>query len=456
MDFNGKKISVVGLGKSGRSIVRILLACGAEVFVSDSMPEQELLACLSGLDMEKISYESDGNTSKIYEGTDLIVLSPGVPVGHPQIAAAKNNGVSVIGEIELAYYFSRAPIIGVTGTNGKSTTVSLIHKVFSDNGVSSLLAGNIGTPLSGEVIEHQDVSWIVAEISSFQLETIEKFRPKIGVVTHITPDHMDRHGSMQSYVSAKARLFENQSAGDYAVFNFDCSYCREIASSVKSEVYYFSTVSEVPRGYFVRDGFVFRKNAAVAEKCFPLERIALKGVHNLQNVLALLNVAELAGVNCHDVMISVDTFTALHHRMEFSGRVGSVSFYDDSKGTNPGAVIAAMNSISQPFVMIAGGKDKNSDFSEMCRVMALRAKSVVLIGESSEKIAVEIRKHGFENIHFCGYDFELAMKTAYEACLPAGNVLLSPACASFDMFKSAEHRGDEFKRIVSGMERVGK
>lgn len=450
MDLKGKKISVAGLGKSGYSIVKILLNLGADVFVSDSKSEKELLESLSKLDISHVSYESGGNTAKIYENKDLIILSPGISINHPIIAEAKSAGVTVISEVEMAYRLAKAPIIAVTGTNGKSTTVSLLHHLLQYTGIKSLLAGNIGTPLSSEVLEHNDVSWIVAEISSFQLEAIADFHPKISVLTNITPDHTDRHGSMEGYIDAKSKIFKNQNSSDFAVLNLDCKNVLKASENIKSNKLFFSTIKEVESGFYINGGYIFSHFEGVTEKQCSIDDIHIKGEHNLKNVLAMFCVAHIIKIPLSNVLKSLETFQTLHHRMELVGEIGKVSFYDDSKGTNPGAVIAAINSVPKPFALIAGGKDKNMDFTEMSELIAKKAKALIVIGEAGNKIADQVKSFGFDNIINCERDFTKAVNTAFAQLKDdGGSVLLSPACASFDMFKSAEHRGDEFERIVS-------
>ncbi|MDQ7822688.1 MAG: UDP-N-acetylmuramoyl-L-alanine--D-glutamate ligase [Candidatus Eremiobacteraeota bacterium] len=451
MDYAGKRVSIMGLGRSGRALAEVLLGRGALVFVSDAKPREELERFLEGLPEDRIVAEYGGNTEKVYEGKDLIVISPGVSIYHPVLEAARKQGVPVIGEIELAWQFAKAPLIAVTGTNGKSTTVSLIHRILKEGGVSSLLAGNIGVPLSAEVAAHDEVSWIVAEVSSFQLETIAQFRPRIGVILNITDDHKDRHRTFNEYVRAKARLFENQGPGDYAVLNFDDASLRDIAREVRAERYFFSTSGEVERGAFCRDGSLWFRGGGVEELLFSRDEVPLKGGHNLSNVLAVLTVAMIAGISGDSVLSSLRAFTPLSHRLEYTATVRGVKFYDDSKGTNPGAVMAALESFTEPITLIAGGKDKSMDFSDLGRRIARRVKNLVVIGESAEKIAEASAMAGMKSITRSA-SFPEAVKKAFEASSPGDVVLLSPACASFDMFSSAEHRGDLFQELVKKME----
>ncbi len=454
MDFNGKKVSVVGLARSGYNTAALLLKLGAFVFVSDGKSKEEAECLLNGLDSERLTFEFGANTSKVYEGRDLVILSPGVSINHPVIAEAIKQGVPVIGEMEFAYHFAKAPIIAVTGTNGKSTTVSLIHNMFDYCNIPSILAGNIGTPLTKDVMTDSPVDWIVAEVSSFQLETISAFRPKIGVITNITVDHTDRHNTMENYAAVKARIFENQTSQDYAVMNFDDQSCRAIAGyPLKSKVLWFSVQGPVPEGWFLLDDYLCRNKGYETKKIINVKNIPLKGTHNILNVLALMCIADIVGIDYVKAAESLFTFQPLHHRLQLCGNINGISFYDDSKGSNPGAVIAALEASPVPISLIAGGKDKSMDFTEMCERIAEKVHALIVIGETGPVIAQKTRAFGFDNIIDCGRDFELAVRTAYKTCSAGGSVLLSPACASFDMFRHAEHRGDEFKRIVAEMEK---
>lgn len=451
MDFNGKKISVMGLGRSGHALVNILCRLGAEVFVSDARSRSEV--CLDGIDAQKVSWEFGRNTEAVFKGKDLVIVSPGVSIDHPVLRGAREHLVPVTGEIELAALLARAPIIAVTGTNGKSTTVSLIHRYFRYHGVSSLLAGNIGTPLSQEVTEHPDAQWIVAEISSFQLETVQRFRPRIGVITNITEDHLDRHGSFENYCRMKARIFENQNETDFAVLNYDDPFCRRLAGDLRAQTWFFSSFGPVPRGVFAEGQRAVFYDGNGCRTLFELKDVPIPGRHNLENMMAAALSVCLAGYSPEELIASSGGFRAPHHRMEYAGRVGDVLFYDDSKGTNPASVAAAVASFSgRNLALIAGGKDKNTDFSGMARMIARHVSALVLIGESSEKIAAHCRNAGFDRIIFCGTDFEGAIRRAAQACAPDGVVLLSPGCTSFDMFACAEHRGDEFKKVVKRLE----
>lgn len=454
MEYNGKRISILGMGRSGMALARILRSSGASVLVSDEKSDEKLQSLTEELTRAGISVELGGHTDQIYKDRDLIVISPGVSVYHPVLEDARRHGVPVVGEIEVAYQLSRVPMIAVTGTNGKSTTVSLIHRVLNAAGHKAILAGNIGIPLVSEIWEHPDARWIVAEISSFQLETIREFHPRIGVILNITDDHLDRHRCKEEYMARKARLFENQDFGDSAVFNVDDRNVSAIERSAKAQHFFFSRASEVDRGTFKREGSLMWKDNGSTTRVLSIDEISLAGTHNLENVMAVVTVAKILGISNEIIKTALREFVPLHHRLEYVATINGVAFYDDSKGTNPGAVTAALMSFREPVVLIAGGKDKDMDFTDLGRVIAERVKTLVVIGETAAKIAASARAGGMNDVREAG-SLQEAVRISYESAPPGGVVLLSPACASFDMFKSAEHRGDMFKEIVKELEVAG-
>jgi len=452
MELKGKKITIMGLGRSGKALAEILLKEGASVFISDRSTDEALRESLAALSQKGVLHETGGHSRSVYEGKDLVIISPGVSTHAPVLREAREHGIPVIGEVELAYHFARSiPLVAVTGTNGKSTTVSLIHTMLTTWGKKSLLAGNIGTPLAGEVYKNPDMDFIVAEISSFQLETIASFKPYIGIVLNITTDHIDRHGSMDEYMLAKARLFENQDGDEYAVLNAEDPGCMRIARMVGSRCCYFSSRGPVARGAYVEGSDLFWKADGPCERVLSLSRIPLQGIHNMENVLALVSVAKILGVPVHVIIEAMKAFEPLHHRVEYVATVKGVDYYDDSKGTNPGAVIAALQRFDRPVILIAGGKDKNMDFGELGEHIARRVKTLVVIGETADRIAAAAEAHGMKDIRKAP-TFREAIETCAASASPGDVVLLSPSCASFDMFCSAEERGDIFKSMVKEME----
>jgi len=453
VDFQGKKITVLGLGRSGKALARLLAGRGADVLISDMKGVEALDADLEALREMGVQLELGGHTEKVHDGRDLVITSPGISIYSPVIVEAKKAGVPVIGEIEVAFSLTKAPIIAVTGTNGKSTTVSLIHRIITDSGRKAVLAGNIGIPLVAEIERNPDAEWIVAEISSFQLETVRDFNPRIGVVMNITVDHMDRHHTLEEYIGAKARLFMNHSAGDCALLNGDDGNVRTMIPGIKSDLYMFSRTGEVERGAFLKGREITWRDGASDTCLLSLDEIPLLGNHNVENVMAAAAVSRLTGIGGEQVVRSLPDFKALHHRIQYVATINGVKFYDDSKGTNPGAVIAALESFSDPVVLIAGGKDKDMDFSEMAEVMAKKLRKLIVIGEAADKIADAARGKGVKDIEGAAA-FKEAIYNAFDSARPGDVVLLSPACASFDMFRSAEERGDIFIQIVKEMEEL--
>lgn len=450
-EFNGKKVSILGLGRSGVALSKILRKCGADVFVSDENISVELESRVRELLDHGIRGELGAHSDAVYKGRDILVVSPGISMYHPVLEVARKEGITVMGEVEVAYRLSKSPIIAVTGTNGKSTTVTLLHQVLCDAGRKAILAGNIGKPLVGEIFDNPHSEWIVAEISSFQLETTIDFRPRIGVLLNITDDHRDRHRSLEEYVAKKSRLFENQKKEDFSVFNDDDETVRAVARNVTSEKYYFSLTHPVSRGSFASDGVIYWENGAASGRVLSLEENPLRGAHNLENILATITVAKIAGISDSVIAESLRSFTALRHRLEYVATIKGVDFIDDSKGTNPGAVIAALGSFDRPVILIAGGKDKDMDFTGLGAVIAGKTKMLVVIGESSQKIAAATRECGMNRIYEA-QSLREALHESFDSAEPGDIVLLSPSCASFDMFKSAEDRGDKFREIVQELE----
>jgi UDP-N-acetylmuramoylalanine--D-glutamate ligase len=441
-DWHGQRVAVVGLGRSGVALTRVLGELGARVLVSESRSAEALVSELQALPPGTFDLESGGHTDRLWQGQDAVVISPGVPYRMAVLEQARQHGVPVIGEIEVAYRLASAPMIAVTGTNGKSTTTSLIHAMLEAGGQTAVLAGNIGIPLVGEV--GTQASWIVAEISSFQLESIETFRPHVGVALNITSDHLDRHGTMGEYRAAKARLFENQTLDDYAVLNADDPAVTTLADGRPSRVHRFSRHRAVELGCWL-EGTTIRSHLG-PYLTLPEDR-TLHGVHNEENILAAATVGQIVGLPGDALVRVLRRFAPLHHRMELVERQGGVTWLDDSKGTNPGAVVAALESVRQPVVLIAGGKDKGMDFAPLARALPARVKALVLIGEATPRLEAAARQVGFTAVHRAE-TLAAAVTAARSLAAPGDCVLLSPACASFDMFRSAEDRGEQFAALV--------
>ena len=454
MELNGKRVLVVGLGKSGVASALFMKAHGASVTVSDTKSGDELRNEIPVLLDHGITVETGGHGDRTFRGQDLIVVSPGVPVDAPPLVQARSVGETVIGEVELAAQFLPGPIVAITGSNGKTTTTTLTGEIMAAGGFPTLVGGNIGTPAISLAERANAQSVIVLEISSFQLETIQTFRPKVAVVLNVTPDHLDRHRTFEIYADAKARIFENQQAGDFAVLNADDPTCVAMAARTRAQVFWFSRLKEVERGAWVRDGNIVFRDQTGQREILQLSEIPLKGAHNLENVLAAVSAGVLMGCAPEKIRQAVHDFKAVEHRLEFVATVAGVDYYNDSKATNVDATIKALESFPANIHLILGGKDKGSDYTVLNDLLRQRVKRVYTIGAAAAKIESQIisaKNGGPELVH--AETLENAIRKASAAAKPGDVVLLAPACASFDQFKNYEHRGKVFKEIVSGLAR---
>jgi UDP-N-acetylmuramoylalanine--D-glutamate ligase len=447
MELNNKRVLVVGLGKSGVASALFLKAHGARVTVSDTKSGDELRNEIPVLLDHGITVETGGHGERTFRGQDLIVVSPGVPVDAPLLVQARALGEVVIGEIELAAQFWPGPIVAITGSNGKTTTTTLTGEILAAGGLPTLVGGNIGTPAISLAERAKPETVTVLEISSFQLETIQTFRPKIAVVLNVTPDHLDRHRTFEVYVDAKARIFENQQSGDFAVLNEDDPTCVSLAARTRAKVFWFSRLKEVERGAWVREGNILFRDAAQQHEVMPVSEIPLKGAHNLENVLAAVCAGALMGCAPEKIRQAVRDFKAVEHRLEFVATIRVVDYYNDSKATNVDATIKALESFPANIHLILGGKDKGSDYTVLNELLRQRVKRVYTIGAAAAKIESQIKN--VEVVH--AETLENALRKANAVAQPGDVVLLAPACASFDQFKSYEHRGKVFKEIVGAL-----
>jgi UDP-N-acetylmuramoylalanine--D-glutamate ligase len=484
MDLKDKRALVVGLGKSGVASALFLKSRGARVTVSDSKPEAELRDEILLFLEHGITVETGGHGDRTFRGQDLIVVSPGVPYDAPQLVQARNQGEKIIGEIELAAQFLPGPIAAITGANGKTTTTSLAGEILAAAKLPVLVGGNIGTPAITFVDQATPKTWVVLEVSSFQLETIVDFRPRIAVILNITPDHLDRHKTFANYVNAKARIFENQTPGDFTILNADDPTTIDLAERTLAQRILFSRKKEIASGAFVRKGSIFFRDAvqslsAVPSKdagassefiperrtasderredegrefeIMPLSEIPLKGAHNLENVLAAICVGMLAGCQPTQIREAVRNFKAVEHRLEFVAQVAGVDYYNDSKATNVDATIKALESFPANIHLILGGKDKGSDYSVLNDLLRARVKRVYTIGAAAAKIESQIQSAA-EIDH--AEILEAAVQHAAAAAVPGDVVVLAPACASFDQFQNYEHRGQVFKEAVRSLAEI--
>ena len=448
MELKGKKVLVVGLGKSGLAAALFLRHRGAQVTVSDIRSAEALAKDIPALLDAGIMVEAGGHGLLTFRRQDLIVVSPGVPLDTPELVQAKSFGRPVIGELELAARFLKGKILAVTGSNGKTTTTSLLGEILEQAGLLTLVGGNIGVPVVALIEESTEQTWSVLEVSSFQLESTEQFHPAIAVILNITPDHLDRHGSFENYALAKERIFAAQNDQDFVVLNADNVRAAQSASRSTAKVYWFSLEHSVEQGAWVEDGFVLYRSGkdAAPETVMPLKGIPLKGEHNVENVLAAVCAARLAGAAAETIRKAIENFKAVEHRLEYVDTINGVEVYNDSKATNVDATAKAIASFASGVHLIMGGKDKNSDYTQLTQLLRDHVKAVYTIGSAAAKIESQLR--GVVSIHSCE-TLDKAVNAAAMAARPGEVVLLAPACSSFDQFESYEHRGRVFKELVN-------
>ena len=448
-ELRGKRVLVVGLARTGVATALFCAARGANVMATDARTENEIGEAIAPLRTAGVKLELGGHRENTFLEQDLIIPSPGVSADAPLLQAARAKGVTIWSEVELADRFLSGRLIGITGSNGKTTTTSLIEHILKNAGFSTILAGNIGTPLIARVERTSDDSVTVVELSSFQLELIETFRPNISVFLNLTPDHLDRHHSLEAYASAKARIFENQTEADSAVLNADDPGTTPLAPT-KPHVYWFSRKQRVAQGAFVREGEIVFRHNGLEEAVLSLKEIPLPGAHNVENVLAAVVATCLAGASAAAIAKGVRSFAGVEHRLEFVAEIGGVRYYNDSKATNVDATVKALDAFPGRILIVLGGKDKGSDYTLLQGPLREKAILALLIGAAADKIEKQIT--GSVAIERAG-TIERAVKIASHAARPGDVVLLAPACASFDQFQNYEQRGRIFKELVHQLER---
>lgn len=446
MDYKDKKVLVVGMAKSGIAAAALLKTLGAQVMLYDRRGEESFPGEL----VRGVESYLGGDPMEAIEQADMLVLSPGVPVKQPFIERAQERGVPVISEIELGYETAKADFVCISGTNGKTTTTALTGEIFKNSGSRTYVLGNIGVPICQESLATDPGDVIVAEVAALQLESIKAFRPRAAALLNVTEDHMDRFGTMEYYTHCKMRMFENQTQEDWAVLNYDNEITRQQGENwpFRSRLLWFSRKAEVEEGAFLRDGrIVFRESGREDDICAPGE-IRIPGSHNLENALAAVCLARSMGIAPEVIARTLKSFPGVEHRIEYVCTRRGVSFINDSKGTNPDATMKAIAAYDVPTVLILGGYDKHSEFDELFAAFTPNIKAVVLLGETRNKLEEAAKKAGYEHVILAD-GFEDAVKKAFCAANGEGNVLLSPACASWDMFENFEQRGEVFKEIAN-------
>jgi len=448
VDFQDKKVLIIGLARSGIAAAKVLASLGAEVTIADRKSAKELSQGLKTLEGWPVKIHTGGYPVISNSKFDLVVTSPGVPMRAEPLVQAVEANLPVWSEIELAGSLAKGRIVAITGTNGKTTTTTLIGQMFTDAGLPVVVGGNIGVPLIQEVLGTTPDHSIVVEVSSFQLEWVHAFHPKVAIITNITPDHLDRHGTMENYINVKARIFANQSEEDFTVLNYDDPILRKLAEKCPGKVIFFSHQVTLDEGVFVKDGWIVARFKNREQQICQVSDLKIPGLHNLENAMAAVGAGFASGLTEEQMKNTLTTFPGVEHRLEKVRELNGVLFVNDSKATNPEAAMKALEAFDQPLILIAGGSSKGSDFTELAKMIKEKVKHLVVLGETADDILRAVEQTGFEAVHRVS-TFPEAVQKAYELASPGEIVLLSPACASYDMFRSYEHRGKTFKELVA-------
>ena len=451
MELQGKKVLVFGSGKSGIGASDLLAKVGAFPVIYDGNAET---------DKDAVVHKTDGTypvnvyagelPKEVQDSLDLVVLSPGVPTDLPLVKSFYEQGLPVWGEVELAYRVGDGEVLAITGTNGKTTTTALLGKIMQDARESVFVVGNIGTPYTSKALEMKQNSVTVAEISSFQLETIDEFAPKVSAILNITEDHLNRHHTMEEYIRVKELITENQGTEDVCVLNYEDEVLREFGKHLTPRVVYFSSGRKLDEGIYLDGNKIILKDGEKEIEVVKTEDLKLLGKHNFENVMAAVAMAYYDGVSLDSIRKSICEFTAVAHRIEYVTEKKGVVYYNDSKGTNPDAAIKGIQAMNRPTLLIGGGYDKQSGYDEWIEALDGKVRYLVLIGQTKEKIKEAAEKHGFHDIILCE-DLKEAVKVCEEKAQPGDAVLLSPACASWGQFDNYEQRGDMFKEYVRNL-----
>jgi UDP-N-acetylmuramoylalanine--D-glutamate ligase len=447
MQVRGKRFSILGAGKSGLAVARLLKTRRAKVFLSEKSKKNKFEEVARELDEIGVEYEFGDNSHRVLDA-DYIVLSPGVPIDAPIVKLAREKQIKILSEIEIAFDQCEAPIVAITGTNGKTTTTTLVGEIFKRAGWNTFVAGNIGIVFS-EIVDQAkgDKAVVVLEVSSFQLDAIDTFRPKVSALLNITPDHLDRYKNYEAYIQSKYRIVENQKGYDTFIYNHDDDHARNCADTVNIRTLGFSLKEELKQGaYLVGEDVVIRIGRE-KEVLINRNEIGIPGPHNLMNAMAAALMARTMGVEFDAIRETLRRFKGVEHRIEFVRELNGVRYYNDSKATNVDSVYYALGSFKEPIVLILGGKDKGNDYSRIADLVKEHVKAIVTVGKGAEKIEKFFKD--IKPIYSAGMSMEEAVKLAKDASLPGDIVLLSPACASFDMFDNYEHRGKVFKELVN-------
>ena len=450
-DMADRKVLVVGLGKSGIAATEAMIKLGAKVAVQDSKKEEETdVKVLEFLKENKVELYL-GKLPEDFSDFDMLILSPGVNPELEFVRKAEAQGAEIVGELEIAYRLAKGTFVALTGTNGKTTTTTLVGEIFKKSGRKTNVVGNIGVAVVSKALETTDEDWLITETSSFQLQTVKEFKPVVSAILNITPDHLNRHHTMEEYGQAKANIFANQTADDYAVVNGDDEFCVRLAKQGNAKVVMFSSTRELEKGAFLKDGklVLVTEDGEVLHLCDKAE-LKILGKHNVENALAAAAICYYAGIEIAVISEALKEFAGVEHRIEFCGEVNGAKYYNDSKGTNVDAAVTALRALEKNVILIAGGDGKSQDFVPFIENFNGSVKHMVLLGRDAKLIAEACDKCGFKEYSF-GKDMDECVEICHKLAVEGDNVLLSPACASWDMYKNFEQRGDHFKGIVKAL-----
>ena len=451
MNLKNKKVLLIGLAKTGISTIKHLNKLGAKVVVNDIKDKDKLKDILNDLsDLNNIEYILGHHPENI-DDIDMVVVSPGVPLDLPFILKIKSKNIEIIGEVELAYRLSKNPVfIGITGTNGKTTTTTLVGEIFKKANKDTYIVGNIGNPVIDTVDTANENSVLVTELSSFQLESIDTFKPHVSAILNFTEDHLNRHHTMKAYIEAKSRIFENQDSKDFCILNYDDECVRSLADKVKAKKVFFSRKETLDCGIYLDNDNNIIINIDKKIVLLNKDELSLPGNHNLENCMAAAAIAYVCNIDIDTIRKVLKTFSGVEHRQEFVRNLNGIMFVNDSKATNPDSSIKAIESYNRPIVLIAGGMDKHSNFEQFLDVAKQNVYALVLLGETAQKIKECAQNKGFNNITVVK-NMKEAVNASYQIAREGDVVLLSPACASWDMYKSFEVRGIDFKDNVNSL-----
>lgn len=452
MELKNKKVLVIGLAVTGIPLAKVLHALGAGIIVNDLRSAGELKESIEQLQGLNIKYYLGKHPENLKElgQIDLVIVSPGIPLNIPFIEQIKEEGIELIGEIELAYRLGRGRIIAITGTNGKTTTTALMGEIFKNANRNTYVVGNIGVAAISKALETKENDDIIMEISSFQLESCVNFHPKVASVLNITPDHLNRHGNMENYTDIKFSIFKNQCSSDFSIINFDDDICYKKSKELKNNLVYFSRLSELKQGVFLKNNVIVIKDLEIEKQVIDINEIKIPGLHNVENALAATAMSYYSGIDIETIKETLKTFKGVAHRIQYINTINGVKFFNDSKATNVNSTIKAIEAVNSPIILLAGGMDKGDDFDELFDRFDNKVSRVFVYGETGRKLLDCAKRKGFVSINLVN-NLEEAVSSAYNISEEGDSILLSPACASWDMYKNFEERGNEFINLVTNL-----